>query len=253
MKKILFVAFMLLGINAYSQTEQADLYLEYAVIQNGKQKVGKFYKIKNEGLYFYENSDSSHVKETQEDNAYGTVYSVELKSSHEVHGMVKTNLDSEELLSSERIFNKGEYREFVVKEKLSNIDWKLLTDSKEIAGFKCRKATANFKGRNYEVWYTIEIPILMGPWKLHGLPGAIVEAYDIDNYIHFSLAKVSTDKQSIAHEELNEDNAISCAEYLALKADQGLEMSKHIQSKLPRGAQFNVTKTTNNWLEKDCN
>lgn len=41
----------------------------------------------------------------------------------------------------------------------------------KLLGFKCKSATAEFRGRKYKVWYTMEIPIPIGPWKLGGLPG----------------------------------------------------------------------------------
>jgi hypothetical protein len=41
---------------------------------------------------------------------------------------------------------------------------------------ECKKATTNFRGRYWEAWYTEEIPIGQGPWKLCGLPGMILKA-----------------------------------------------------------------------------
>ena len=34
---------------------------------------------------------------------------------------------------------------------------------------ECKKATTNFRGRYWEVWYTEDIPISQGPWKLCGI------------------------------------------------------------------------------------
>lgn len=61
---------------------------------------------------------------------------------------------------------------------LPQIDWKLTDEEKKINGYPVHKATARFRGRSYTAWYTKAIPIPAGPWKLHGLPGLIVEAYD---------------------------------------------------------------------------
>ena len=43
----------------------------------------------------------------------------------------------------------------------------------------------NFRGRTYEAWFTTEIPVKDGPWKFHGLPGLILEVYDIQKHYSF--------------------------------------------------------------------
>jgi GLPGLI family protein len=72
------------------------------------------------------------------------------------------------------------------EEKLEKPQWTLEKDTKEIIDHKCQKATAHFKGRTWTAWYTPEIPVQEGPWKLNGLPGLILEAQDSDNLYHFS-------------------------------------------------------------------
>ncbi len=72
-------------------------------------------------------------------------------------------------------------------EKRTIIPWKLLNESKKIGVFLCNKAIATYRGREYTAWYTNEIPVPYGPWKLQGLPGLIIEAYDTNKelYIYF--------------------------------------------------------------------
>jgi GLPGLI family protein len=57
-------------------------------------------------------------------------------------------------------------------------EWVLTEDTATILSYPCRKATCSFRGRNYSVWYTADIPRSEGPWKLHGLPGLILRAED---------------------------------------------------------------------------
>ncbi|MDT8346968.1 MAG: GLPGLI family protein [Flavobacteriaceae bacterium] len=67
---------------------------------------------------------------------------------------------------------------YAIQENLPKIQWKIEEETKSIGNYTCRKATTSFRGRNYTVWFTPEIPLPYGPWKLNGLPGLILEAYD---------------------------------------------------------------------------
>ncbi len=78
---------------------------------------------------------------------------------------------------------------YEVTEQLK-IDWNIKDESKNILGYNCRKATCRFAGRNYEAWFTMEIPIQDGPYKFQGLPGLIVNIAD-EEYEHvFELIRI---------------------------------------------------------------
>lgn len=79
---------------------------------------------------------------------------------------------------------------YYIKEITPKIEWKISRDSKEIGKFTCKKATTFFRGRQYTAWFTNEIPVPFGPWKLQGLPGLILEAYDTEKYVHWYFKNV---------------------------------------------------------------
>lgn len=62
----------------------------------------------------------------------------------------------------------------------AEIKWNLKNGTKEILGYKCRNATTSFRGREYEVWYTTDLPGNYFPWKFSGLPGLILSYSDKD-------------------------------------------------------------------------
>ena len=128
-------------------------------------------------------------------------------SSGEQYKNVKQN----ELIQSQEFYGK----QFLVKDKLLLIEWKMGTESKKIGQYMCFKATAlvptsdltwySFSWSNLrsntseniadssgavnkkediqmteiEAWYTPQIPVSNGPSKFQGLPGLILElSYD---------------------------------------------------------------------------
>ena len=56
--------------------------------------------------------------------------------------------------------------------------WTMGDSTKEILGYTCQQATCDFRGRHWTAWFAVDIPVSDGPWKLGGLPGLILEAYD---------------------------------------------------------------------------
>jgi GLPGLI family protein len=77
-----------------------------------------------------------------------------------------------------------------VKEEIPKINWSITEDKKNIGNFECLKAVGTFRGREYTAWFTKSIPLAYGPWKLQGLPGLILEAYDINKEVYFYFKSI---------------------------------------------------------------
>lgn len=68
---------------------------------------------------------------------------------------------------------------YFYSEGMPDFQWEIVADeTMMILKYKCLKATCNFRGRNYVVWFTPEIQASNGPWKFSGLPGLILKAED---------------------------------------------------------------------------
>lgn len=68
---------------------------------------------------------------------------------------------------------------FLISDTYTAFKWDITKETKTIAGYVCCKAVTNFRGRQWNAWFTAELPLSFGPWKLYGLPGLILEATDV--------------------------------------------------------------------------
>jgi len=74
---------------------------------------------------------------------------------------------------------------YLIEDAMPSIDWKISSDTQTFGGLHCQKATGYFKGRTYTAWFCPDLPLHVGPWKLNGLPGVIIEAYDAKKDVQF--------------------------------------------------------------------
>ncbi|MET3537511.1 GLPGLI family protein [Chryseobacterium limigenitum] len=78
---------------------------------------------------------------------------------------------------------------------VEKINWKIESEKKKIGEFNCQKATCLLNNRKFIAWFTSDVPINDGPFRFKGLPGLIVEVYDLNHYFTFNLIGVK--KQSL--------------------------------------------------------
>lgn len=74
--------------------------------------------------------------------------------------------------------------------------WEMSDSTKHILNYSCKLAICHFRGRVWHAWFTESIPYSDGPWKLSGLPGLILEAYDKNKHYHY-LATAIFDKNLV--------------------------------------------------------
>lgn len=106
--------------------------------------------------------------------------------------------------TKERLFNN-----YLVEEDAPKINWKITKDTASFSGVKCQKATVYFKGRNWIAWYAQELPFQSGPWKLNGLPGLIIEAYDEKKEVLFQFAGIENVKPDDAKSDTKDQTTIT--------------------------------------------
>ncbi|HNY05748.1 MAG TPA: GLPGLI family protein [Candidatus Egerieousia sp.] len=90
---------------------------------------------------------------------------------------------------------------FLYTEPEPEIEWTLQPEKKDVIGYSCSRATCTFRGRNYEAWYTNEIPASLGPWKFRGLPGLILSIKDDSGIISFEATGLRKCSHTITYKD----------------------------------------------------
>ena len=107
---------------------------------------------------------------------------------------------------------------FKYSEPIPALQWKIEGKDSVIAGYHCQAATTSLRGRRWRAWFTLDIPVSDGPWKLCGLPGLILRATDEQGYFDFDCTGIASIE--IPPIELAKNNYVSCTPKEAFKMEQ---------------------------------
>ena len=128
---------------------------------------------------------------------------------------------------------------FIVQDTLSLPNWNILEEVKIINNHSCQKAITTFKGRNYEVWFTLDYPSKFGPWKLNGLPGLILLAQDDTKEVYFEATEITNITDIIEVPNITFE-VVSSMEYDLYFKNWMKDFEERIKSKGDRNLKFDV-------------
>jgi len=181
----------------YSQSD--SLNSQYEVIYRMKSFPDTLSKnnAKEENLSLLIKGQKSLFKSTQKAISDSIAMAIGEKSfENPVNGVVVLNMKNVPgvYFKSEVFSDNGKqtvYKE-LMRSRLSYpledpVEWKIGNETKMIESYVCKKATGKYKGRHYIAWFTEMIPIPDGPYVFKGLPGLILEVYDLNDNIHFTM------------------------------------------------------------------
>nr|WP_297307428.1 GLPGLI family protein [uncultured Flavobacterium sp.] len=176
------------------------------------------------------NNNKENVNEISSEKGTTMNYFIE-SVSYDIY----TNLDSKKILINDYIGEKN----YIIEENLYPFTWEITSETKKISNYNCIKAKTKFRGRQYEIWFTEEIPTQLGPWKMNGLPGLILELYDKDRLIIIRATKINKEevhvnKQNII-ERIEKGKKISIKEYKKLYKEHTQELFNQMSAKMPAG------------------
>ena len=112
--------------------------------------------------------------------------------------------------------------------------WTMGDSTREVLGYTCQQATADFRGRRWTTWFTTDIPVSDGPWKLGGLPGLILEAYDEGQQHVFTAVGLERvkDEPIIFNRSFGDNQKFeqtNCLEFLRSKKKSLMDLNGYIQ------------------------
>jgi len=82
-----------------------------------------------------------------------------------------TDLKTKSSIDQKKVFEQT----YLVKDSTRKIKWKITDETREIAGYSCRRANGIYLDSVYVVaFYTTRIPVAGGPESFNGLPGMIL-------------------------------------------------------------------------------
>lgn len=146
------------------------------------------------------------------------------------------SLKNRTIYNYESVFNKL----FVVKISYDPFKWTIMDDYKTILGYKCQKATLDYRGRNYTAYFATEIPFNAGPWKFSGLPGTILEIKEENDVFNILASKVVISNTTISIENPFDDKeTISWDIYLEKYKKKYYELESYVD---PEGTKFSMRK-----------
>lgn len=244
MKKLILLFILFISSCAFAQKHKGIVYYGFInALQRGYQKgddSNAYMVFNNEQSYYVTAKDSleraERINEQKidiDEDGKGGAISLGLKVSphgDQVVYHVRKNTMWSNLLYGSQVY---------VKEIAPRMNWKIEKETKKIGSFQCKKATTKFRGRSYTAWFTIDIAVPFGPWKLNGLPGLILEAYDTDKFVSWYFKSVeypTKNKETVKY--ISTTKGAKFTDYEGFKLFQEEQQNRAIEKNRIVGKQF---------------
>lgn len=191
--KSLILIFTLLSINGNAQISQVSyLTSTKTELSNYHDGVNTLYFTPEKSLFVFDNWPT----ETSYSSANGRPS--RLTGDKEGMPVFTDMLGNIQIYKSKYLASKD--GPWIFTDPIPVINWSISKENKKIGPFNATHASGAFGGRTYDVWFTTDIPVPFGPYKLGGLPGMILSAASRDGVVSFEFAgyePVSKDRQEI--------------------------------------------------------
>lgn len=246
MKNIL--ALFIITISLFKTAHGQSSYLiNYEIILNTEKPMKKrgqlvFDAQKNRSI-FYVTSNLEKNKINKEESFESGNF-IELQIGQDSPEFSYFNFKTDTLISAEKVI----FDAYNIVEKIPNIDWSITDKTKKINGYNTILATAVFRGRKYQAWFTQKFPLRSGPWKLNGLPGLILEVYDESKrfiWLAKNIVSIENESEYMKYFDfiLNDNETIDIKTYAEKRYKNNV--NSILRSRLPSDVKLQDVQLTN--------
>lgn len=255
MRKVLLIIFILTNtFNSVAQNNSfGEIDYEFTIPQRSRILVRNAKLYFNDSISYFVHSRKIDkiIEETisKQDVSTGNIR-VPVENIDDIGSFVFRSFNNKQIVARKAKSKtaKGLY----LNDNWKELEWKVIDSYKKIENFKCQKAKANFRGRNYTVWFTAEIPVQYGPWKLFGLPGLILEAEDDTKEFIIKVKKITLKNELVKLDlpsPANDDTVVNFYQYQGALAKEADEFFSKFYAALPKGTIYEHHKGNPNPIE----
>lgn len=195
MKYLLNYVLLLLSVLCLAQNNNTNIQVEYKMYCDTDVPLTSYNTLFiSNNISVYKQKTSTTERWTEKPSEY-EINLDKLKSDFEPY--IKIDKKKKEML----FFDAIGQNIFLVKDNYSDMKWDITNEKKNISGYECVRAVTNYRGREWIAWFTPEVALPFGPWKLHGLPGLILEANDTTNRYAFKTVRIENIRDVIFDKE----------------------------------------------------
>ncbi|KGL59562.1 MULTISPECIES: GLPGLI family protein [unclassified Polaribacter] len=164
-------------------------------------------------------------------------------------------------IKEKRFSNQTEImgKRFLVKDELTEYEWELSSETKNIGNYTCYKATFTEEVENIRMtfdngeskeekkkekiittaWYTLQVPISNGPGNYQGLPGLILEINDGKKTI-VCTEIILNPADKIKLQEPEKGKVVSQKKYDEIQKEKTKEMMERYRSRDGKGIEIKI-------------
>lgn len=211
--RLFFLLFCLTSSFAFSQKKKQTFEVEYSSILLDEKDDYGYYSF--DDCLLTTNGDRSVYSVVSKDTiVFSDFFGAIDTSENHYNFLYYKNLSDKKTVYYKE--NRGLSKPKIIKDEYKT-DWKLITENKKILGFDCQKATAKFRGRTYEAFFTKDIPYNDGPYKFDGLPGLVLQVKSLDGALQITAKTITNVEEKVPENPyLNLENTINFDSYKKL-------------------------------------